>query len=58
MAIQTIGVVGAGSMGSGIANLAAMNGFTVILCDIEDSYLENAIKRIGKFMDKSVAREK
>lgn len=58
MAIQTIGVVGAGSMGSGIANLAAMNGFTVILCDIEDSYLENAIKRIGEFMDKSVARGK
>lgn len=58
MAIQTIGVVGAGSMGSGIANLAAMNGFTVILCDIEDSYLENAIKRIGKFMDKSVTRGK
>ncbi|MGW6299956.1 3-hydroxyacyl-CoA dehydrogenase family protein [Peribacillus butanolivorans] len=56
--IQTIGVVGAGSMGSGIANLAAMNGFTVILCDIEDSYLENAIKRIGNFMDKSVARGK
>lgn len=55
---QTIGVVGAGSMGSGIANLAAMNGFSVILCDIEDSYLENAITRIGKFMDKSVAREK
>ncbi|KQU21431.1 3-hydroxybutyryl-CoA dehydrogenase [Bacillus sp. Leaf13] len=56
--IQTIGVVGAGSMGSGIANLAAMNGFTVILCDIEDSYLENAIKRIGNFMDKSVVRGK
>ncbi|MFE4428912.1 3-hydroxyacyl-CoA dehydrogenase family protein [Peribacillus butanolivorans] len=56
--IQTIGVVGAGSMGSGIANLAAMNGFTVILCDIEDSYLENAIKRIGNFMDKSVERGK
>lgn len=55
---QTIGVVGAGSMGSGIANLAAMNGFSVILCDIEDSYLENALNRIGKFMDKSVAREK
>lgn len=56
--IQTIGVVGAGSMGSGIANLAAMNGFAVILCDIENSYLENAIKRIGNFMDKSVARGK
>ena len=35
-----------------------MNGFTVILCDIEDSYLENAIKRIGNFMEKSVARGK
>lgn len=58
MSIQTIGVVGAGSMGSGIANLAAMNGFTVILRDIDERFLEVALKRIGKFMDKSVARGK
>ncbi|MDR4946786.1 3-hydroxyacyl-CoA dehydrogenase family protein [Neobacillus cucumis] len=58
MAIQTIGVVGAGSMGTGIANLAAINGFNVILRDIEEQYLDGSLKRMSKFMDKSVARGK
>ena len=58
MTIQTIGVVGAGSMGSGIANLAAMNGFQVILRDIEERYLDSAIQRMDQFMSKSVARGK
>ncbi|PFO06859.1 3-hydroxybutyryl-CoA dehydrogenase [Bacillus sp. AFS076308] len=58
MAIQTIGVVGAGSMGTGIANLAAINGFNVILRDIEELFLEGSLQRMSKFMDKSVARGK
>jgi 3-hydroxybutyryl-CoA dehydrogenase len=58
MSIKTIGVVGAGSMGSGIANLAALNGFNVILSDIENRFLENGLKRIGDFMQKSVERGK
>ena len=58
MTIQTIGVVGAGSMGTGIANLAAINGFNVVLRDIEESFLEGALRRMSKFMDKSVARGK
>lgn len=58
MNIRTIGVVGAGSMGTGIANLAAMNGFNVILRDIDEKYLQNALKRMDKFMEKSVARGK
>ena len=58
MAIQTIGVVGAGSMGTGIANLAAINGFNVILRDIEERFLEGSLQRMSKFMDKSVARGK
>lgn len=58
MSIQTIGVVGAGSMGSGIANLAAMNGFNVILRDIDDRYLEGSLSRMDKFMSKSVERGK
>ncbi|WP_339164508.1 3-hydroxyacyl-CoA dehydrogenase NAD-binding domain-containing protein [Siminovitchia sp. FSL W7-1587] len=58
MSIQTIGVVGAGSMGSGIANLAALNGFHVILRDIEDRFLEGALSRMEKFMSKSVERGK
>ncbi|MBD8005517.1 3-hydroxyacyl-CoA dehydrogenase family protein [Bacillus norwichensis] len=58
MSIQTIGVVGAGSMGAGIANLAAMNGFDVILRDIEDRFLDGALSRIDRFMSKSVERGK
>ncbi|MBA4536806.1 3-hydroxyacyl-CoA dehydrogenase family protein [Bacillus aquiflavi] len=58
MSVRTVGIVGAGSMGSGIANVVAMNGFTVILHDIENCFLENAIKRIDQFMEKSVSRGK
>jgi 3-hydroxybutyryl-CoA dehydrogenase len=58
MTIQTIGVVGAGSMGTGIANLAAINGFNVVLRDIEERFLESALNRMSKFMEKSVTRGK
>lgn len=58
VAIKIIGVVGAGAMGSGIANLAAMSGFNVILRDIENQYLENSLKRMDAFMEKSVKRNK
>lgn len=58
MMIKTIGIVGAGSMGAGIANLAALNGFNVVLRDIEERYLEGALNRIDQFMAKSVARGK
>lgn len=58
MAVETIGVVGAGSMGTGIANLAAMNGFDVILTDINEEHLERAVTQMDKFMGKSVEREK
>lgn len=58
MTVQTIGVVGAGSMGTGIANLVAMNGFNVVLNDVNEKQLEQSITRMGKFMDKSVERKK
>lgn len=58
MTIQTVGVVGAGSMGSGIANLAASSGFNVILRDVEERFLESGLSRINKFMSKSVEKGK
>lgn len=58
MTIKTIGIVGAGSMGAGIANLAALNGFNVVLRDIEERYLEGALNRIDQFMAKSITRGK
>lgn len=58
MTISKVGVVGAGSMGSGIANLAAISGFQVILHDVEQKFLDNGLSRINKFMEKSIAKGK
>ena len=44
--IKKIGVVGAGQMGAGIAQVAAMNGIAVVLNDIKDAYLESGLDRI------------
>lgn len=58
MSGQIIGVIGAGAMGTGIANVAAMNGCKVILQDINESQLQHAIEQMDKFMSKSVERNK
>ncbi|MDQ7092406.1 3-hydroxyacyl-CoA dehydrogenase family protein [Desulfosporosinus sp. PR] len=58
MSIKKIGVLGAGSMGGGIAHLAAVKGFEVVLCDVEERFVAGAVKRIAGFMDKSVAKQK
>lgn len=58
MEMVTVGVVGAGSMGSGIANLAAMSGFHVILQDLEEKFLSAAMGRIDSFLAKSVSKGK
>ena len=42
MTIRTIGVVGAGQMGYGIAHVSAGSGIDVVLCDVEDRFLDNA----------------
>ena len=44
MSITKVGIVGAGAMGSGIANLAASSGFQVIIQDIEENYLQKGIR--------------
>jgi len=58
MAIKTLGVVGAGTMGNGIAQVAAQAGYNVILRDIEDRFVEGGIKNIDKFLSKSVEKGK
>jgi 3-hydroxybutyryl-CoA dehydrogenase len=56
MAIQTVGVIGAGTMGNGIAQVFAQHGFTVRLVDVAAPMLERARsaieKSLGKFVDK------
>jgi 3-hydroxybutyryl-CoA dehydrogenase len=58
MEIKTIGVLGAGVMGNGIAQVAATAGYNVIMRDIEDRFVEGGIKNIDKFMAKSVEKGK
>lgn len=56
--ISTIGVIGAGQMGHGIAQVAAMSGYQVILNDLDDKALEKALASIEKSLDKLVAKER
>ncbi len=55
---RTIGVVGAGQMGSGIAHVAAAAGFQVLLSDVEDRFLDKARGVIEKNLDREVAKGK
>ena len=58
MDIQRIGVVGAGTMGSGIAEVAAVAGFAVQLCDSAPGQIEKSQKIIRSSLDKAARRGK
>ena len=58
MPIHTIGVIGAGTMGNGIAHVAARSGFKVILHDIDQRQLDTALSTIAKNLDREAARNK
>jgi 3-hydroxybutyryl-CoA dehydrogenase len=58
MDIKTIGVLGAGVMGNGIAQVAAQSGYNVVLRDIEDRFVSNGIKNVDRFLAKSVEKGK
>lgn len=58
MEIKKIGVLGAGTMGNGIAQVAAQSGFEVVMRDIEERFVENGLKAIEKFLSKSVEKGK
>jgi 3-hydroxybutyryl-CoA dehydrogenase len=56
--IKKIGVVGAGQMGAGIAQVAAMNGFSVMLNDIKDAFLHGAMEHIEKSLSRFVKKRR
>ena len=56
--IKTIGIIGAGQMGSGIAHVAALAGYDVRLSDISEDALKRAIANIGKNIDRQVSKGK
>lgn len=58
MAIQTIMVIGAGQMGSGIAQVAAQAGLNVFLRDIKQEFIDRGLANINKNLTKDVAKGK
>ncbi len=58
MDIKKIGVVGAGTMGTGIAQVAAVAGFDVVLNDVGDEFLEKSLKIIDKSLSKLIEKGK
>ncbi|MBF54118.1 MAG: 3-hydroxybutyryl-CoA dehydrogenase [Confluentimicrobium sp.] len=58
MEIKTVGVVGAGQMGNGIAHVFAVSGYEVVLNDIDQGALDKALSQIHKNLDRQVSREK
>ncbi len=58
MSIQTVGIIGAGTMGTGIAQVCASTGIDVIVQDIGAAALERSLATIGSQLDKQVARGK
>jgi 3-hydroxybutyryl-CoA dehydrogenase len=58
MAIQHVGVIGAGTMGNGIAHVFARCGFNVMLCDVEQRFLDRGLDTIAKNLDREVAKNK
>ena len=58
MAINRVGVIGAGTMGNGIAHVFARSGFDVVLCDVEQRFLDRGLATVAKNLDREVAKNK
>jgi len=56
--IRTVAVLGAGTMGNGIAHVFARAGYSVILRDVDQSFLERALGTIGKNLDREIKKGK
>lgn len=56
MAINTVGVIGTGTMGSGIIQVAATAGLRVIAVDVSDAALANGLRRLTDNLDRAVAK--
>jgi 3-hydroxybutyryl-CoA dehydrogenase len=54
---EIIGVIGAGTMGNGIAQTAASNGFDVVMCDVQQDFVARGLANIGKSLDRFVKKE-
>ncbi|HEV3061883.1 MAG TPA: 3-hydroxybutyryl-CoA dehydrogenase [Vicinamibacterales bacterium] len=58
MTIRTVGVLGCGLMGAGIAQVSAAAGYKTIVREVDDAFLNKGLGRIRKFLDDGVAKGK
>lgn len=56
--MKNIGVIGCGTMGGGVAQVASEAGFDVTVLEVEEKFLTSGMKKIDKFLSKSVEKEK
>ena len=56
MSIERIGVVGAGQMGNGIAHVAALSGFQVVLSDVTQALVDKGVATLARNLDRQVAK--
>ncbi len=58
MAIKTVGIIGAGTMGNGIAHVFAKFGYNVVLVEVEQRFLDRGLDTIRKNLEREVAKAK
>ena len=58
MEIQRVGVIGAGTMGNGIAHVLARSGYNVVLCEVAQQFLDRGLVMIRKNLEREVAKNK
>ncbi|MBP2303378.1 3-hydroxybutyryl-CoA dehydrogenase [Azospirillum picis] len=58
MGIETVGVIGAGTMGNGIAQVCAIAGLTVVMTDISEEAVQRGLSTVGGSLDRLVKKEK
>jgi 3-hydroxybutyryl-CoA dehydrogenase len=58
MEIKRVGIIGAGTMGNGIAHVFARSGYEVVLCDVEQRFLDRGLATIDKNLEREVAKNK
>ncbi len=58
MEIRKVGVIGAGTMGNGIAHVFAKSGYEVVLCDVQQAFLDRGLQTIQKNMEREVVKNK
>jgi 3-hydroxybutyryl-CoA dehydrogenase len=58
MTIARVGVIGAGTMGNGIAHVFARGGYDVVLCDVEQRFLDRGLETITKNLHREMAKGK